>query len=69
MGHVMMSRSGDVWLRPIPPDPVILAAIGPQTLFKYIEMRNWAAKRKSKQKDDTSEFKVRETLDHYKLSE
>ena len=46
-----------------------MAAIGAQTLFEHIETRKWAAKRKSKQKDDTSEFKVRETLDHYKLSD
>ena len=46
-----------------------MATIGVQTLFKLIESRKRAAKRKSKQKDDTSEFKVRETLDHYKLSD
>ena len=50
-------------------DPVILAAIGAQTLRKHIEIRTREPKRKSKQKDDTSEFKVRETLDHYKLSD
>ena len=46
-----------------------MAAIRAQTLFKHIEMRTREPKRKSKQKDDTSEFKVRETLDHCKLSD
>ena len=39
MGHVMMSRPGDVQLGPIPARTSIMATIGVQTLFKHIETR------------------------------